>query len=431
MKNGVFLVFIFATLLSLSNIAEAAVSVSFGSDITVGEGVGNILVTLKRTGDLNTVTAVYFSEKWQSATLSENELLFNHHTSPSNIVYNSDRSATVFFYAGVSQVNIPYSVTDDQELEDTEYVDFKIDVVSDSSGNASVGKEKIRISIQDNDGGGQIPFVGIYPGVIVDEGNPTRSFLVLSEPTNHIVTLKVSTNRNTYKEANYPNQDDYQEVYSQQVIIPAGNDFAWFPVQTHQNNDENDKTYESFALCIDSGSVSGAAVDVPCAKVTIKDVPTTNQSDISSVIFGDGTGNGWTDSSWGVVQNFGQVSYDGTSAIEADFTYPWSGLSYSTNGFNTKNYDTLSFAIKGSNTSDGSEVLAVVYLADGSVNNVPLSNYLQNGVLNRENWQVIHIPLSDFSAKNTSLNQVVFENGAAGTLFIDDLSFLSFAGVCQ
>ncbi len=374
---------------------------------------------------------LYF-EDWSTATLDKSELLFNHQLAPSTISYdNSGRFATVTFHVGVSQINIPYSISNDQIVEGSEYVDFKIVGANSSSGSTTINNDRIRIRIDDDDGNVFMPHVGIYPGITVDEGNPTRSFLVLSEAVSHNVTLRVSTNHNNYREANYPAPNDYQAISNLTIMIPAGNDFVWVPVLTHHNDDPDDAIHERFELCIDAGSVAGAIVNVSCATLTIRDIPKPQPVNISSIIFGNALGGGWEDSSWGVSMNFGAVSYAGAHGVEANFTYPWAGLSFSANGFNTSGYDTLSFAIKGSNSNNGAKVLVVVYLDDGRVKNVPLNYYIPNGVLTPNEWRVVHIPLQHLGAKNTLINQVVFENGATGTLFIDELSFLTDTGVCQ
>lgn len=415
--------------------AVAAVSVGFVGNRTVSENSNGVWVSIKRTGDLSVTTTVLCFEEWGTATLDKSELLFNPHVAPSNILYNNSdvRFATVTFHAGVSQVDIPYSISNDQEVEGSEYLEFKLISAASSSGTTSIGNNKMRITIEDDDTTVALPYVGIYPGTVTDEGNSTRSFVVLSEPTNKNVTLRVTTNRYTYQEANYPNGDDYQETFSQLVTVPAGGDFAWVPIQTYQNDDPHDKEFESFQLCIDSTSVSGAIINMPCAKLTIKNIPKAPApvANASSVIFEDTFGSGWVNSSWGVAIKTGTVRYDGAYGIEANFTYPWAGLSFSTNSFNTAGFDTLSLAAKGSNTNNGSEVLAVVYLSNGKVNNVSLSNYLAGGTLATDKWKVIHIPLGDLAAKNVVIKQIVFENGAAGTIFIDDLSFLTNTGVCQ
>lgn len=441
MKLHTFACSLFLTVLAIfvSN-ASADVSVGFGADVTVKENAGTVLIPIKRTGDLNTFTTITYTEEWGSATLDKSELLFNHHVAPSTIVYNNDnRMGVAAFPVGVNQIYLPYSISNDQEGEDTEHVTFKILAAASSKGDLAVsttiGKNQIKISIEDDDGGiVPVPFVGVYPGVVTEEGNATRSFVVLSEPTDRNVTLRVSTNRNTYKEANYPNGDDYQEVSGRTVLIPKGSDFAWVPIQTYQNDDPNDKDLESFQLCIDSGSVVGAKVDVPCARIFIKDVPKKQPANVSAVVFEDAIGSGWENSSWGVNINQSSSKYDGTKSLEANFTYPWSGLSLSTTGFNTTGFETLSFAIKSKDgQNDGSEVYAVLYLDDGRVNNVPIANYLPNGKLSANVWRVVHIPLTQLSATNALVKQVVFESGTVGAVLIDELSFLNHnnAGVCQ
>lgn len=442
MKLRTFASSLFLTVLAIFvNDASANVSVGFGADVTVKENVGNVLVPLKRTGDLSATTTVLFYENWNSATLDKSEPLFNHHSSAANtIVYNNDgRFGTASFPVGVSQIYLPYSVSNDQEGEETEHITFSIvSTASSKNGsviNTTVSNSQIKIRIEDDDGGiVPVPFVGIYPGVVTEEGKETRSFVVLSEPTDRNVTLRVSTNRNTYKEANYPTEDDYQEVSGRTVLIPKGSDFAWVPIQTYQNDDPNDKDLESFQLCIDSGSVASAKIDVPCAQIFIKNVPKPQPVNVSSVIFEDALGNGWADSSWGVNLNQSSSKYDGVRSLEVNFTYPWAGLSFSSAGFNTAGFQTLSFAIKSKdNSSDGSEILVVVYLEDGRVNNVPLKNYLPNGKLSASAWRVMHIPLTQLKATDTRIKQVVFENGAIGTVLIDELSFFNNtnAGVCQ
>jgi len=387
----------FLALAIFADKAISAVEVRFGPDIIAKENAGNVWISLRRKGDLSVTTSVLYWEDWSNATLKKDELLYNFHVAPSAVSYDSSgRYATVTFHSGVSQINIPYSITNDQEVEDSEFVNFNIVGVASSSGSTTIGKKSIRIQIDDDDGNNAlIPSLGVYGGTITDEGNKTRSFAVLSEPTSHNVTFRVSTNYNTYKEANYPVQDDYQDLYSKLVTIPAGFDFAWIPIQTYQNNDKNDALYESFQLCIDSGSVSGAVINVPCAQLFIKDIPITEatSSNVASIIFEDAVGAGWSNSSWGVSPKFGGISYDGAFGIEANFTYPWAGLSFSSNGFNTTGFDTISFAVRGSNSNNGAGVVVVAYLADGSVNNVPLKNYIPNGRLVTNEWYVVHIPL--------------------------------------
>lgn len=416
--------------------AVAAVSVGFVGNRTVSENDGSIVISLRRTGDLSVTTTILYLEDWNSATLDRSELLFIPQAAENNIIYNRAEDvsyAIATFNPGVSNVYIPYSIPNDQKVEDTEYVEFRIISVTSSSGTTSIGSNKMRITIEDDDKAVALPYVGIYPGTVTDEGNSTRSFVVLSTPATQKVTLRVTTNRYIYLEANYPNGGDYQETFSQLITVPAGSDFAWVPIQTYQNDDPNDKEFESFQLCIDSTSVSGAIINMPCAKLTIKDIPKAPApvANASSAIFEDTFGNGWVNSSWGVAIKTGTVRYDGAYGIEANFTYPWAGLSFSTNSFNTAGFDTLSLAAKGSNTNNGSEVLAVVYLSNGKVNNVSLSNYIAGGTLATDKWKVIHIPLGDLAAKNAVIKQIVFENGAAGTIFIDDLSFLTNTGVCQ
>lgn len=167
---------------------------------------------------------------------------------PSTISYdNSGRFATVTFHVGVSQINIPYSISNDQIVEGSEYVDFKIVGANSSSGSTTINNDRIRIRIDDDDGNVFMPHVGIYPGITVDEGNPTRSFLVLSEAVSHNVTLRVSTNHNNYREANYPAPNDYQAISNLTIMIPAGNDFVWVPVLTHHNDDPNDAMFVSIS----------------------------------------------------------------------------------------------------------------------------------------------------------------------------------------
>jgi len=413
-----------------SGSALAAVNVAFGPNQTKSEGDGNVYVKLVRTGDLTVTTSVMYQEDWASSTMQPSELLFNPHTAPSSVSYNSSgRFATVTFHANVNSISIPYSISNDQEVESNEWVEFNIIGASSSSGTTSLGDKNVRVTILDND----VPplSVGVYPGTITDEGQETRSFVVLSSPASNTVTLRVSTYYGTYHEANYPVQDDYQGIVGKLVTIPAGSDFAWVPVKTYQNPDPNDAPYENFGLCIDSGSVSGAVVNMTCAKLVIKDVPVPEPVIIAPTIFENAIGSGWSDTSWNVSLDVLASGYNSPYGIDAHYTHDNAGLSFSSEGFDTTGYDTLSFAVKGSTSNDGTFVYVVVYLANGSVHSQPLLNHVTGGTLVPNKWNVVHIPLSYLSARNTRVSRVVIESGIDGTLFFDELSFLKYTGDCE
>jgi len=414
------------------SIASATSEVNFSSTSrVVTEDQGTIWIEVVRTGDLSNVSTVIFQEMWSDSntTLNENELLYNHYVNDDVYTYvNSSRWGIVTFYAGQAAAVIAMSISNDQEAEENERLYLELNFVS--TGTTIGNSNRMYIEVQDNDSG-PVPFVGVYGGTITDEGNTTKSFLVLSEPTDHAVTLRVSTYYDTYKEANYPVQNDYTGLNSSLVTIPAGSDFTWVPITTHQNNDPNDSTYEDFELCIDDGSVSGAIINVSCAKLIIKDIPLSSPTIISSDIFKDSLGSGWWDSSWGVSSNTQAESHSGTYGLEVNFTYEWSGLSFSSDGFDTTNYDTLSFALKSSVSNSAEEMLVVAYRTDNSTQTLSLSNYVTNNTLVPDEWNVVHIPLTDLGVENTLVNRIVFENGVIDSLIIDELSFLTYTGECE
>lgn len=410
--------------------AVAATEVAFGPNISVDEDAGVVWVQVKRTGNLSSSSVIMFYELWSDSrtTTGQSEILYNPAAAPSNVLSysSSDRFVTVSFGPGESLVQIPYSISNDQVVETTErlYLELRY-----ASTGTSIGDDSLYIRVYDNDAP---PLsVGIYPGTITDEGQETRSFVVLSAPASNPVTLRVSTYYGTYHEANYPVQDDYDGIIDKLVTIPAGSDFAWVPVQTYQNPDPNDALYENFELCISSGSVSGANVNVPCAKLVIKDVPLPVPVEVASVVFNDSIGGGWTDTSWDISLDKQATGYGDTYGLKASYTRPWGGLSFSSEGFDTSGYDTLSFAVKGSTANSGTDAVVVAYQVNGSRQSRNLRDYVNDGTLLPNKWHVVHVPLSDLGARNTRVNQVVIESGTLGALFFDELSFLRYKGECE
>jgi hypothetical protein len=216
------------------------------------------------------------------------------------------------------------------------------------------------------------PKVGIHSSTGgVDEGDTTWTFLSLDKPVNYNVTVQLSTMRRLH-EANYPVQDDYAYFEDKVVTIPAGQTFKLVPVQVYRNEGQYEDDLERFEICIDAAW--GADVNRWCELMTIYDVPTTPTVNASTTLFGDAIGTGWWDASYGVTQNQA-AGYD-ASGVAVNHTNDWTGLSFESGGVDTADYDTLSFAAKGSATNNGSVVYVVVYLDSGAVNSVLLANYL-------------------------------------------------------
>ncbi len=444
MKRIIFYVLaVFLTFTFLVNQVNAAGdTVAFAGNITASEDVGVVWINIKRTGNIKESAIVIYNELWTDnrTTANYEDVNYNPYTAPGNVLgYEKNlKYAVVYFNPGQSEVKIPYAVSNDIWVEESEKLYFEITLAS--TGTIIGSKSTMYIKVDDNDA-----TLSLNGGLIVEEGNSSTSYAKLSRSINTNVTFRVSTYKGTYKEANVKGAGgDYSGLEDIPFTIKAGSTRVDLPVLTYRNTDPLDSEYESTSICIEPSSVPNTVTldyNLRCDVITIHDVPVVAPpvvtppkpvlGNASAIIFGDALGTGWQDTSWGVLSNFGAVRYDGNKGIEVKFTHSSAGLSFSSNGLDTTSYSTLSFAVMGSNSSNGTEVIVVAYLANGSIRNVSLTNYVANGFLMPNEWNIVHIPLSNLGAENALVNRVVFESGTTGTLFIDNLSFRNNSGVCQ
>jgi hypothetical protein len=85
----------------------------------------------------------------------------------------------------------------------------------------------------------------------------------------------------------------------------------------------------------------------------------------------------------------------------------------------------------GSTANDGSQAYVGIYRHDGTYQYRPLTDYLSEDGLLPNQWNVVHIPLTDLNARNALVTAVVVESGLTGALTFDVVSFRVETGVCE
>jgi uncharacterized protein YgiM (DUF1202 family) len=156
-------------------------------------------------------------------------------------------------------------------------------------------------------------------------------------------------------------------------------------------------------------------------------------SSATAVLFAEALGAGWENTSWDVTTDEEATPFHGAYGFAATYTRAWGGLHFSATGggFNTTGYDTLSFAVMGSTANDGSQAYVGIYRHDGTYQYRPLTDYLSEEGLLPNQWNVVHIPLTDLNARNALVTAVVVESGLTGALTFDVVSFRVETGVCE
>jgi hypothetical protein len=151
------------------------------------------------------------------------------------------------------------------------------------------------------------------------------------------------------------------------------------------------------------------------------------------VLFAEALGAGWENTSWDVTTDEEATPFHGAYGFAATYTRAWGGLHFSATGggFDTTGYDTLSFAVMGSTANDGSQAYVGIYRHDGTYQYRPLTDYLSEDGLLPNQWNVVHIPLTDLNARNALVTAVVVESGLTGALTFDVVSFRVETGVCE
>lgn len=257
--------------------AMAATEVGFGSNVIVNENDGVAWIQIKRTGDLSVVSTVWFYELWSDSgtTVSSDDVSYNPYSAPTSVrsYSSSGKYGWVQFDVGESLIQIPYTITNDQEVESSERLYFELR----SPSAATLGDDSMYIRINDDDVAPPvIPGLSIYEGNLVEEGNSSTSYAVLSESTDHDVTFNVSTYYGTYQQANYLGEGgDYRGLVDKPFVIQAGQTRVDIPVLTYQNIDSADALYESFELRIEASSVASteAYLVTNSTPIVIMDVP--------------------------------------------------------------------------------------------------------------------------------------------------------------
>jgi hypothetical protein len=258
--------FLAASMLAIGN-ALAATEVEFGSNQTVDEDDGVVWIKIVRTGDLSITSVVNFYELWSysGTTLDPDELLYNHVAAPSAVWWygNSSRYGTVIFNAGVSSVRIPYSITNDQEVEGTERLYFEL---RNASSGTTIGDDSLYVKVYDDDE--PTPILDVFSDD-VDEGETARVRVRVTPEVSYPISFEVYTLGDTAR-----NNEDYNGFTAKDVTISANDDGEYVRIGTYHNDDPNDRQKEMFELCIEPNSVpNGVLVGQRCGQVYITDVP--------------------------------------------------------------------------------------------------------------------------------------------------------------
>lgn len=143
--------------------------------------------------------------------------------------------------------------------------------------------------------------------------------------------------------------------------------------------------------------------------------------EVSSILFGNTFGNGWSSGTNGatITRSVGHmdVSFDTTPR----------SLTFSSDGFDTSGYNTLSFYIK--NSSANEQLYVHLHDANGTAllsGRVHVPQYSSGGALYTYLWQEVHIPLSDLSGVNRVITGVTFSTESTTVLSLDEVKFGSF-----
>ncbi len=192
--------------------------------------------------------------------------------------YNGLTDKLITISAGQTKVYVPFQTNQNADPTDWKYESTEIRIEATSVPNGVLlGKASDIVTILDKAivPPVTLPTLSINGGLLVEEGNSSTSYAVLSKATDHDVTFKVSTYFGTYNQANYLGEaGDYNGLTDKLFTIPAGQTRVDIPVQILQNPDPDDWEYEAFEIRIEAGTVSGATLDVGSAIINIKDVAT-------------------------------------------------------------------------------------------------------------------------------------------------------------
>jgi hypothetical protein len=169
----------------------------------------------------------------------------------------------------------------------------------------------------------------------------------------------------------------------------------------------------------------------PTAGATAQTTATPTQTPPPGTPFGifeDALAPGWSDQSWGASLNFADTNpvFAGLHAIRYTATSAWAGLDlHAGRSLSTANYRQLRLALQATQANQQ----FAVYVRDAggaTLTKVPLANY--GGTPPVGTWKVYTIPLSDLSASNISLGDVVIHEWSGKSqepIFIDSIQLIN------
>jgi len=151
------------------------------------------------------------------------------------------------------------------------------------------------------------------------------------------------------------------------------------------------------------------------------------------IAYDDALKSGWYDWSWSTQINFSSsTKYNGTYGIEAVYQTAWAGMDLHRNvAFNTTGYNTLRFAVNGG-SSGGQELYVGIANADNNVPlYIPLSEYVEGGVLQPNTWYQVIIPLAYLSAYSIDMKGVVIQSATLATVYFDEVVISTLGGTSK